>query len=122
MPDQLQHLKRNSSPRILAATRAVSARDGTAHVSIDAIAREAGLSRGGVLHNFPSKRALMVAMLEELLEEHRTLAATLPARTPCQTLRRHLASLSAFSNSDSDLSKSILAVAAISQSAGTASG
>lgn len=46
----------------------------------------------------------MVAMLEE----HRTLAATLPAPTPCQTLRRHLTSLSAFSSSDSALSKSIL--------------
>jgi len=99
--------------RILAAARAIAVRDGAAHVSIDAIAREAGLSKGGVLHNFPTKRALMEAMLEEMLEEHRLLHATLPESEPCSTLRQHLLTLRSLSSSDSDLSMAILAVAAV---------
>lgn len=113
MPDQPQKLKRNSSPRILAAARAIAVRDGAAHVSIEAIAREAGLSKGGVLHNFPSKRALMEAMLEEMLEEHRALHTNLPKTEPCSTLWQHLLTLRSLSSSDSDLSMAILAVAAV---------
>lgn len=113
MPDQPQNLKRNSSPRILAAARVIAVRDGAAHVSIDAIAREAGLSKGGVLHNFPTKRALMAAMLEEMLEEHHALSAGLPETEGCLTLRQHLTTLRSFSSSDSDLSMAILAVAAV---------
>jgi len=113
LPDQPQNHKRNSSPRILAAARAIAVRDGVAHVSIDAIAREAGLSKGGVLHNFPTKRALMEAMLEEMLDEHRALQANLPETERCSTLRQHLLTLRSFSSSDSDLSMAILAVAAV---------
>lgn len=113
MPDQPQNLKRNSSPRILAAARTIAVRDGAAHVSIEAIAREAGLSKGGVLYNFPTKRALMEAMLEEMLEEHRALHANLTETEPCSTLRQHLLTLRSFSSSDSDLSMAILAVAAV---------
>lgn len=112
MPDESRNPRRNASPRILAAARAIALRDGVAHVSMDAIARESGLSKGGVLHNFPTKRALMEALLEEMLEEHRALHAAMPETAPCRTLRRHLASLSAFSASDADLSMAILAVAA----------
>jgi AcrR family transcriptional regulator len=113
LPDQPQNLKRTSSPRILAAARAIAVRDGAAHVSIEAIAREAGLSKGGVLHNFPTKRALMEAMLEEMLEEHRAPSATLPETDPCSTLQQHLLTLRSLSSSDSDLSMAILAVAAV---------
>jgi len=113
LPDQPQNLRRNSSPRILAAARAIAVRDGAAHVSIEAIAREAGLSKGGVLHNFPTKRALMSAMLEEMLEEHRASSATSPGTERCSTLRQHLITLRSFSSSDSDLSMAILAVAAV---------
>ncbi|HDR29410.1 TetR/AcrR family transcriptional regulator [Rhodovulum sp.] len=113
MPDQPQTRKRNSSPRILAAARTIAVRDGVARVSIEAIAREAGLSKGGVLHNFPTKRVLMEAMLEEMLEEHRALHANLPETEPRSTLRQHLLTLRSFSRSDSDLSMAILAVAAV---------
>lgn len=52
-------------------------------------------------------------MLEEMLEEHRALHATLPETEPCSTLRQHLLTLRSFSNSDCDLSMAILAVAAV---------
>ena len=66
-----------------------------------------------MLYNFPTKRALMEAMLEEMLEEHRALHANLTETEPCSTLRQHLLTLRSFSSSDSDLSMAILAVAAV---------
>ncbi len=42
--------------------------NGAAHLTIDAVAAAAGLSKGGVLYHFPSKRALLEAMLSLLME------------------------------------------------------
>lgn len=107
-----QNARRNASLRILAAARAIAAREGVAHISFEAVAREAGLSKGGVLYNFPTKRDLMAALLKEMLAEHDALEAGLPQDAQHRTLRRHLASLNGLDTADSDLSMSILAVAA----------
>lgn len=68
----------NSKKDILDAAQRVAAREGPAHVTLDAVARECGLSKGGVLYNFPSKDALISGMLERLIgtirltiEQHR---------------------------------------------------
>ncbi|MDX2176851.1 MAG: TetR/AcrR family transcriptional regulator [Candidatus Sumerlaeia bacterium] len=50
--------------RILEASLAVVRRDGPAGFTMDAIAREAGLSKGGLFHHFASKEALLAAFLE----------------------------------------------------------
>ncbi|WP_406472548.1 TetR/AcrR family transcriptional regulator [Streptomyces sp. NBC_01615] len=58
---------------ILAAALAVFAERGYRGASIDAVAERAGLTRQGVLHYFPSKKRLLVALLElreELAREH----------------------------------------------------
>lgn len=52
---------------ILEAAEAVVVRDGAAHLTLDAVAEKAGLSKGGVLYHFPNKSALLEAMLERLL-------------------------------------------------------
>jgi len=49
------------------AARAVT-RHG-AIVSLEVIARDAGVSKGGLLHHFASKDALLVALVEDLLEQ-----------------------------------------------------
>jgi len=41
---------------------------GAAHLTIDGVAAAASLSKGGVLYHFPSKRALLEAMLSLLME------------------------------------------------------
>ena len=51
-----------------AATRIVR-RDGVARLTLDAVAREAGLSKGGLLYHFPSKNALIAGMTAALLED-----------------------------------------------------
>ena len=52
----------------LSAAVAVILRDGILGMTIEAVAREAGLSKGGVLYHFSSKDALLRGMLEHFLE------------------------------------------------------
>lgn len=49
-----------------AATR-VMRREGSARLTLDAVAREAGVSKGGLLYHFSSKEALLRALLDEHL-------------------------------------------------------
>jgi len=58
---------------ILGAALAVFAERGYRRASIDAVAERAGLTRQGVLHYFPSKKRLLVALVQlrqELTREH----------------------------------------------------
>ncbi|MGH9302784.1 MAG: TetR/AcrR family transcriptional regulator [Acidimicrobiales bacterium] len=54
--------------RILRAAEDVVLRDGVAHLTLDNAASEAGLSKGGVLYHFPSRAALVSAMVKRLCE------------------------------------------------------
>ena len=53
--------------RALGAALLISSREGVSTLTIDAVAREAGLSKGGVLHHFRTKDALVLAMVERLV-------------------------------------------------------
>lgn len=53
--------------RALDAALAITTRDGVTALTIDAVAREAGISKGGVLHHFRTKDALVLAMVEKLI-------------------------------------------------------
>jgi AcrR family transcriptional regulator len=44
-------------------------REGAGRLTLDAVAREAGLSKGGVLYHFPTKEELLRAMVERWLED-----------------------------------------------------
>ena len=55
--------------RLLEAAGAVIRRDGAQALTLDAVAAEAGVSKGGLLYHFASKRELLDAMLEGWLEE-----------------------------------------------------
>lgn len=48
---------------ILDAAERVAMRDGVGHVTLDAVAKEAGLSKSGLIHHYPSKDALIGAMV-----------------------------------------------------------
>lgn len=58
--------------KLLEAATSVVAREGAANLTIDGIAAESGMSKGGVLYHFPSKREILEGMLEKLLEESRS--------------------------------------------------
>jgi len=48
----------------LQAALTIIARDGPAKLTLDAIARESGMSKGGVTHQFPTKHAVLKALLD----------------------------------------------------------
>lgn len=58
-----------SRKKILAAAVAVARESGPGNVSLDAVAGRAGVSKGGLLYNFPTKAKLMQALVAEHLEE-----------------------------------------------------
>jgi AcrR family transcriptional regulator len=52
--------------RLLDAAEQVVARDGVSNLTLDSVARQAGVSKGGLLYHFPSKSALVTAIVERL--------------------------------------------------------
>ena len=55
--------------RLLDAASAVVRREGAQALTLDAVAAEAGVSKGGLLYHFRSKRELLDGMLAGWLEE-----------------------------------------------------
>lgn len=52
---------------LLNAARSIAGREGITSLSLNAVAREAGVSKGGLLHHFPSKQELINALFIQLL-------------------------------------------------------
>jgi AcrR family transcriptional regulator len=60
----------NSYNIIIDAAEAVVIEAGASHMTLDAVAAKAGVSKGGLLHHFPNKVALLVAMVERQIKMH----------------------------------------------------
>jgi len=54
--------------RIRVAAATVIERDGAGHLTLDKVAAEAGLSKGGLLYHYPTKDALLEGLLGHLLQ------------------------------------------------------
>ena len=54
----------SSRENILDAAEAVVLDQGAAHLTLDAVAERAKVSKGGLLYNFPNKEALLQAMID----------------------------------------------------------
>jgi AcrR family transcriptional regulator len=83
----------NTKNKILNAAESVALRDGVAHLTLDAVAAEAGFSKGGVLYNFPGKEALVRGMVERLIAQTEHEVARLAELDPephGRTLRAYL--------------------------------
>ncbi|OWJ63531.1 TetR/AcrR family transcriptional regulator [Inquilinus limosus] len=65
--DNATRSERSRAAAIQAAL-AIIARDGPGRLTLDAIARESGISKGGVMHHFRTKDAVVKALLEHLTE------------------------------------------------------
>jgi AcrR family transcriptional regulator len=65
--------------RLLNAAGAVVRRDGAQALTLDAVAAEAGVSKGGLLYHFGTKRELIEALVDRWLSEfERDIAAAGP--------------------------------------------
>lgn len=62
-------IRENSRQRILAAASDLVRKEGSAHLSLDAVAALAGMSKGGLLYHFPNKNALLKALVEQYVEK-----------------------------------------------------
>lgn len=62
---------------LLDETAKLAALEGMAAVTVDAVARAAGVTKGGLFHHFPSKQALIAGVFADLLSD---LDATLDER------------------------------------------
>jgi AcrR family transcriptional regulator len=67
--------RHNSKDAILDAVEELVAERGAAHLTLDAVAQRCEISKGGVMYNFPTKEALIHAMLARFTERHEVLRA-----------------------------------------------
>jgi AcrR family transcriptional regulator len=64
----MQKEKSNARESILLATCTLLVRQGSEKLTLDSVAQEAGVSKGGLLYHFPSKQALLEGVLSWLLD------------------------------------------------------
>lgn len=84
-----------SSQQIIEAAIRVLARQGYARTSLLEIAKEAGMSKGALHYHYPTKEALIHAVLETACNvvQARTVEAWSPSENPFEALRKSLEEL-----------------------------
>ncbi|TNY38558.1 TetR/AcrR family transcriptional regulator [Thermomonospora catenispora] len=75
---------------LLDAAEAVLFEHGTAALTLSAVARRAGVSKGGLLYHFPTKEALIRAMVSRVIEEFDALVAELDDGSPGSYTRAYV--------------------------------
>ena len=68
-PKKRASSKPTSKQAIISAAARIVQNAGAGHLTIDAVAAESKLSKGGVLYHFPNKRALLEGMLADLITQ-----------------------------------------------------
>jgi AcrR family transcriptional regulator len=107
--------QRSTRDTILDAAQRIAAERGAGRITLDEVARESGLSKGGLLYHFASKELLIQGMLERLIERtstEREVSAARLAETPHATLKALLATRNRPDVLDPHVATAILAAAA----------
>jgi AcrR family transcriptional regulator len=112
--------KSQKADRILDATEIVIGRDGFANFTIEAVAAESELSKGGVLHHFGSKDALVRALILRSAEQWKDNcleafenAPDGPARLARGLLDYYISDKKSWSNERKSIASAILAALAM---------
>lgn len=101
-----------SKSEILKAALELIRRSGAPSLTIDAVAVEAGFSKGGVLYNFPTKDALITGMVTFLAREFEGEVAAARARnlaSNCPTLAAMIDVTEGWLMDNRDVARAILA-------------
>lgn len=67
---------------MLDAAEALVMDEGSAKLTLDAVAERAGVSKGGVLYHFPTKEALLLAMMDRMIARNHELRAEIIEEIP----------------------------------------
>lgn len=105
----------SSRDAILDAAEGVVAEFGAARLTLDAVAERAGVSKGGLIYNFPSKELLLEAMVSraiETFEEQRKSALAALPEAPGRELRAFVLATLEGRGRDPRISMAILAASA----------
>lgn len=102
----------SSKQRILQAAASVVDESGAAHLTLEAVAEAAGLSKGGLLYHFPNKRALLSGMLEYLLDRVQERAEQFTGGVEIPGIVALIEAQQARDNVERVMSRAILAAAA----------
>lgn len=76
---------------VLEAAIAIIARDGPGRLTLDAIARESGISKGGLMHQFGTKEAVLKALIERRTEYFAGFASAYMTEHGAKLPQPHLA-------------------------------
>ncbi|MDF5735169.1 MULTISPECIES: TetR/AcrR family transcriptional regulator [unclassified Nostoc] len=102
---------------LLEAAGRVMVAHGSKALTLEAVAREAGVSKGGLLYHFPNKEALIAGMLQQLIDEKATsledeLEQDDAPNTPGHWLRAYIRSHGNFDAHSTAIQFSLLAAIA----------
>ncbi len=110
----------NTRRAILDAANQIVLSQGVEHLTLDATAREAGISKGGLLYHFPSKEALIAGMIQYYLErftrDFNAAAAQDPESSPGQWTRAYLETTFADNERHPRMSPGLLAAISVDPS------
>ncbi len=101
---------------VLQAAHRVVLRDGVSALTLEAVAREAGRSKGGLLYHFPTKEALIQGLIADPIvrfdHEVERLMALDPNPGPGRWVRAFLSATTGEAGSDYELTGGLLAAIA----------
>ncbi|NLT22491.1 MAG: TetR/AcrR family transcriptional regulator, partial [Syntrophorhabdus sp.] len=72
----------SSYDTIIDAAETVVLEAGASHMTLDAVAAKAGVSKGGLLHHFPNKVSLLVAMVKRQIDMHQKILKKILGEIP----------------------------------------
>lgn len=88
--DNASRSERSRKAALQAALTIIS-RDGPGRLTLDAIARESGMSKGGLTHQFPTKEAVLKALLEHQSKHFEDFSRRYLAKAETTTPQPYLA-------------------------------
>jgi len=105
----------SSRDKIVDAAEKIVIKVGATHMTLDAVAEKAGVSKGGLLYHFPNKEALLKAMLNrrvQRLEEARKKKCAELQDGPTREIKAYISSTLDHDRKTDRIGASLLAAAA----------
>jgi AcrR family transcriptional regulator len=93
----------------LDAALAIIARDGPGRLTLDAIARESGLSKGGVMHQFRTKEGVLKALLERQMAHFEEFRAKIRVKSANPELATEITTVREAANTPNSAALALLA-------------